>query len=1097
MATDPENSETVFKFSIRDEGSSDKEPTIISSMRFYNTFPEFCLDWQKHLAAATLIKDGKVAAMTTKIESDYISFTTLDLEIPSDTQLDYQLGVCFKKSLLPDHANFQVEIRKDHDWKTSSTASGLIEEFPSNIQSKIHNIEVEADRLSFISVPTGIETNETFSIVIAAVDEHQNIDLDKSSSLSLNVVSGGGNLSKSGVVGNLKNGILFIDELTYSGDDSFGLSVSSDLTSANKSLFVQDNALVLSDEFESQGLTAWENSDDWTSSSYLPIRGKQSLKHNLSNAIGRSYILRPLVDIRPGEESIFWEFCLKNSDWDPSSTNNFVFHLLMDFNDPDLADYLYSVGVNLSGTDDKLSLWKTVDGGAEVLIKSDFDWNESESVAVRLKYTAKGEWILFYNRLGEKENWLRAGSLFSEVPEIADNWYSGLEFNFETASRAGELWFDDLKIDSYNTPPFLKTYTFKSDSIVLYFSEDLNFVESSKPGNFELKRGDMPVLIREVKATSMNNQILLLTDNDMLTGQYLLRISGIVDTASALSHSEDIEFDFFAKVKAYDLVINEIFADESPIIGLPEYEFIELFNSSDYPINIKDFKLKVGANEKILVDTEIPANDYLILCPNAALDLYASYGNTSGLSSFPGLSNAGNRIRIESPSGLLIDEIAYSIEWYGDDEKKDGGWSLERIDANNHSWQGDNWKASLNESGGTPGKENSILASNPDIRSPRLISMKVNGPSTLELFFSESLLLYQALSTQNYSVNPDFGRPALVEEIVDDAFALRLNFSGEFAGNIQYTLSLSEMLVDLAGNLIEERDFDFFIADLAYEGDLVINEVLFNPYPGGADYVELLNISDRVIDARDLYLANRDADYQLDVVYRVSETSRLLKAGSYLLLSADTANVKLNYPSFDESAFIEMNKMPAYNDDDGRVVILNANNDQLDDLAYDEDMQFILWGTTEGMALERINPHVETNSAANWQSAAKSIGFGTPGLQNSSFDIDETETSSVGFKEETFSPDNDGVDDKLIINFDLEKSGYVANIRIYNSYGREVRRLASNLSLATEDQLFWDGLLGSHERAPLGIYVFYFELFHPDGEVKTYKKSCVLAGKLK
>jgi len=103
----------------------------------------------------------------------------------------------------------------------------------------------------------------------------------------------------------------------------------------------------------------------------------------------------------------------------------------------------------------------------------------------------------------------------------------------------------------------------------------------------------------------------------------------------------------------------------------------------------------------------------------------------------------------------------------------------------------------------------------------------------------------------------------------------------------------------------------------------------------------------------------------------------------------------------------------------------------------------------------------------------------------------------VGFKTKTFSPDNDGLDDRLIINFDLEKSGYVANIRVYNSFGREVRRLASNLTLSTQDELFWDGLLASKERAPIGIYVFYFELYHPDGELKTYKKTCVLAGKMK
>lgn len=269
------------------------------------------------------------------------------------------------------------------------------------------------------------------------------------------------------------------------------------------------------------------------------------------------------------------------------------------------------------------------------------------------------------------------------------------------------------------------------------------------------------------------------------------------------------------------------------------------------------------------------------------------------------------------------------------------------------------------------------------------------------------------------------------------------------------------------------------------------------PYPDGADYVELLNISDRKIDIKDLLIANRDENYQLDAIYKLSEKSQILEAGAYLLLSKDTANVKLNYCYLDEDAFIQLVKMPSFNDDEGRVVILNRNNDQLDDFAYDEAMHFSQLTSKEGVSLERINPNKETNSNSNWISASQTVDFGTPGMQNSSYDIDEVEVNEIGFKSKMFSPDNDGVDDRLIINFELEKSGYVANIRVYNSLGVEVRRLASNLTLSTKDELFWDGLLANKERASIGIYVFYFELFHPDGEVKTYKKTCVLGGKFK
>jgi len=1357
MATNSDHSEVIFKFLIKDFGTLDDSPTILNSMKFYNKLLGKGLDWKKHLAACTLLREGEVIAKTTKIEDEYISFTSLDVEVANASQSEFELGVCFKRSSLPDKAQIQVEIRNEHAWKASSTATNLLDILTDDIASSIHVLDVSADRFSFISIPIGIGTSETFSLEIAAVDEHQNIDVDNNSSVNLNLVSGEGKLSHSGMLGPLSNGMLSLKDVSYSGTDLFELSASGDLQTCTESIFVQEENLIFADDFESTELSNWENISDWKVSTYLPVKGHSSLKHNLTNAIGNSHIFCPLSEIPIGSESIFWEFTIKNSVWDPSSSNYFLFHLLMDSHDPDMANELFSVGVNLKGTDDLLSLWKTQNGGIEPLLKSDFDWNENDIVTVKVEYTAKGEWKLYYNRLGEKKNWLSAGTVMSEVVGDIKKRYSALAFNFKTASRAGQLWFDDLKMTSYNTVPFLKSHAIFSDSIVLNFSEDLLLLESSKLANFHLKFAGIDLPIKEVKLGSGHDQLILYTENELQTGKYHLCISGLSDLHEAISEPDEIVFDFFAEAKVhdliineiladespvvslpeyefieiynrsdypiniknyklrvgnaektlpdfeiqahaylilcshaasefyqefgntlglssfssltnsgtrialesssgilldevsyssdwyaddekksggwsleridvsnfcstasnwsvsespeggtpgnensikgicedkiapelisylllsnqelqvefsesvneaaalllsnytiegiaissvtkvsdkifklyfasafqdgdiqklsmnnltdecgnfheisvdfvwhdihvYDLVINEILADESPVIGLPEYEFIEIYNRSDYPINVKDYKLKVGNIEKILSDFEIQAHDYQILCSHAASEFYQEFGNTLGLSSFPSLTNSGTRIALESSSGVLLDEVNYSSDWYVDEEKNNGGWSLERIDVTNHSWQAENWRASVDEKGGTPGKQNSIEAYNPDLYSPRLLRFDISNSNSIDVFFSETLARSQAFDIKNYSINNAAINPISIEEIDSDNFALRLIFASDFETNVLYELCFSDVLVDLAGNSIEDRTFEFSLADMPQEGDIVINEVLFNPYPDGADYVELLNISNRMIDIRDLFIANRDQNFQLDVVYSLSNETRMLESGSYLLLSIDTLNIKENYSYADENVFMQINKMPSYNDDVGRVVILNRNNEQLDDFAYNEKMHFQGLTSTEGVSLERINPNRETNLSSNWISAAQSMGFGTPGLKNSCFDIDETVVNEIGFKSKTFSPDNDGVDDRLIINIDLGNSGYVANIRIYNSIGNEVFRLASNLTLSTKDVLFWDGLLANKERAPIGIYVLYFELHHPDGEVKTYKKTCVLSGKFR
>jgi len=53
--------------------------------------------------------------------------------------------------------------------------------------------------------------------------------------------------------------------------------------------------------------------------------------------------------------------------------------------------------------------------------------------------------------------------------------------------------------------------------------------------------------------------------------------------------------------------------------------------------------------------------------------------------------------------------------------------------------------------------------------------------------------------------------------------------------------------------------------------------------------------------------------------------------------------------------------------------------------------------------------------------------------------------------------------------------------------------VAGNELIAAEGVFAWDGLTDNRDRAAAGIYIIYLELVRPDGTVKKYKKSAVLA----
>lgn len=1096
LATSQDEAISILNFKLSDVATHDHLPTVISNLRFYNAYPNYSFSWEKHIAGAVLLANNQVVAVTSDINDDYIDFNSTKgvLEVANNSEMNLSLAIFFRKGQLPDNASIQVEIPENHKWKTIENSSRLQELLLEEIKSEVHFIHVVASHLSFSAYPFGIKSSEKFSVKIAACDQFKNIDKDAAELAHLSLLNGDGDLLVLNENLQVKNGFVDFDSIQYNGTDSFCLKIESNLGSDSIKILLGEDELRIKDDFESKSLETWINNQDWIVSSYRPIRGSYSLKHNLSVEFGSSYISKELSEFNPTSSAINWSFIIRNGDWDPSSGNKFVFHLLLDDPDSNVATTRYSVGVNQKGSNDLLSLWSSgKDLDMNLLVETEFDWNEDEEVAIQISYHPNGLWKMEYNRLGNKENWITAGEITSEVNSGTKEWYSGLDFTFETASRAGNIWFDDLEIEAINTPPFLKSYEIVGkDSLLLKYSEDLDFTASAQLENIKLGISGEEFLTVKVLPGDKNNYILLVLNEELKTGNYKLELSNITDAKGAIKKYETIQFAYFAPAILSDVVINEIMVDENPSVGLPEYEYIELYNNTEYPISIEHWVLKVGDKETILGEHNIAAKGYLILCSTAAMDQFSDFGDVLGISAFPGLTNSGKTIEIQSVDKLLIDQVSYLDSWYQSDEKSEGGWSLERIDPKNTAWQENNWKASVNELGGTPGRLNSIYSENHDLIAPYLEYCRFVSGNCVKLIFSEPIESSGMFKLSNFEILSEGIHP---KEIVQTDFIGRefdLYFQSDFAESTHYQLVLSNEIKDLAGNSILTKEYDFLVPGIISEGDLIINEVLFNPYPDGSDYVEIVNLSEKIIDLSQVKLATRTNTFELSGEVLIS--NKFLRPKEYILVTEDTLNIQQNYFTSKPSVFCQIKSLPSFSDDAGRVV-LTSNSLIVDDFAYNEDMHFELLASVEGVSLERINPMQETNRNSNWQSAAQNIGFGTPGLQNSVFSDVDLMDSEISLSPKIFTPDNDGMDDRLLINFKLEEDGFLTSIRIYNSRGIEIRKLASNLNLANEDSLFWDGLTSKKERAPIGIYLVYIELFSPGGEVKILKKTCVLGGK--
>ena len=80
-----------------------------------------------------------------------------------------------------------------------------------------------------------------------------------------------------------------------------------------------------------------------------------------------------------------------------------------------------------------------------------------------------------------------------------------------------------------------------------------------------------------------------------------------------------------------------------------------------------------------------------------------------------------------------------------------------------------------------------------------------------------------------------------------------------------------------------------------------------------------------------------------------------------------------------------------------------------------------------------VHKFLAINEKANWHSASNSSGYGTPGYENSQHSELENISESIVLSPDVFSPDEDGYNDVMHVQYQFTEPGFVANIIIYNN----------------------------------------------------------------
>ena len=220
----------------------------------------------------------------------------------------------------------------------------------------------------------------------------------------------------------------------------------------------------------------------------------------------------------------------------------------------------------------------------------------------------------------------------------------------------------------------------------------------------------------------------------------------------------------------------------------------------------------------------------------------------------------------------------------------------------------------------------------------------------------------------------------------------------------------------------------------------------------------------------------------------------MIGADEYIVLGEDISQIGQYYSSVVPDNLYETD-LPSYSNDSGTVYLIH-NNVVMDRVAYNDDWHFQLLDNTDGVSLERIDPIGSSSDGNNWHSAAEAIGFGTPGLVNSQF-YPAIANGEFSYTNDVVSPDSDGYQDVLQINYEMIEAGYVGHFTVYDDRGRLITRVVESELLGASGTFTWGGVKEDGTKASIGTYVGVFEAFQLEGGIVFIKrKAFVVAGKI-
>ena len=674
-------------------------------------------------------------------------------------------------------------------------------------------------------------------------------------------------------------------------------------------------------------------------------------------------------------QNAVWEFYVQ-MNFDPSTGNLFRYYFISDnqFLNQSLNGYYLQIGE--SGSSDSYDLFrqtnnsstKIIDGASKARVYVD-----TLKTFIRMVHDRNGNWFL-YSKAIDSTNWILEGSTFDNTHNISN--VTGIYIR-HTSTRSDKFIFDKLNIQQYQadttSPEILFTSVLNDSTINIEFNESIDTFNVYDKHNYVLNNSTHP---KYIQFNNFSNTIDVIFTGYLPNGNNTLRLPVFKDLYGNLQQLNDsINFNYTAPILSVlgDIIITEIMADPSPVISLPAVEYLEIYNQSQKNLTLNGFSISDGTSTGMIGNYSIAPYEFIILCKAIDTQLLNSYGRVIGLNTWPSLNNLSDSLVLKNSKNEVIDIVKYDINWYKDALKKDGGYSLEKVDYTNQCSAFYNWMASASQNGGTPGQKNSYWIESHENKIFKINQVFIKNDSTIVIQFNETPDTAIAIQNVKYRINGLNIQAKSIKWIGENRHDIELIYDYKFNRKRNYKMNIGN-IITCDGTHLEENYITIRQSTIDDTSTVSISELMIDPLPvvqlPSNEYIEIYNHNNYDLDIVNWKLRYNSSDF-------IIPNKKLLANEYYILCNIKDTMLFLEYGNV-----IGIVSFPSLSNTSAKLSIINHKNMLVDEVSYDVNWHDDQLKKSGGWSLEQIDPFSNCNGITNWSSSKNELG-GSPGFENS------------------------------------------------------------------------------------------------------------------